>query len=1455
MIKIQSFATAKNNAQNNGNTNVTNSSTATITTGVQGVRIWGQYHDHTADIDGDMSDVGNITANGNITTSGNVIGNQIQGTTVTSDHIVATDGQIGSLTGGTINTTGSITSDGAVSGSSGYFENEVVTDFIDAVEGNIGKLISANLTVDNLTVTNAAHFFKLVIDEIKAAKGQIIITPANAVIDKVNVEGDLYNIYFRAEDNDKKIHNMFEVGDQVVCQTFDTATGTSYNVQNKFYWALCTSVSSTPTNELINSKLVKCHRITLDFSDKATNTNGVPEVGDEIVMLGNRTNTLRQAAISIGAYNNPFLDTQIKAPFIIQYSGINDYNLSSHRLNVISNGLNQFKGKFSTTTGDDIEQLIDDAQQGAMTYMHTAYANSNDGSVGFSKTYFSNAYYIGFCSNHNQSDTNLTYQDYTWARLRGSDGVSSNTYFLQSDTLTISVDGNNLSTTQDFTVYGYKFDNTNGKVQVNNNCELSYIYEDPDGNTTTTRQLPIFISPSQEDQAFANGLKTIRLQMYDDVDEEIVAQLDIPIIRDGERGKDAEDASQIMLLPVEEKCLIDANGTLGLKLEYQILRITGQNYEYITTSSDKYHVAFKAHKSQSTLNVWTYLPYNTNNPSYTNANYQTNWKNRNDKVEYIEVALMYGQGDPQIIGDEQVIEKRIVNAQLAAAATFTITDQITSVVQGHTTSLNNLDGRITQNTNSISTINQQYNQISSTVESHTTTINNMDGRLTQNETDISNITQKADSIESTVQNLKTGAKNYFNFTSCRWQNTRPFIKAYGVECTSYNSRVINLGFDGVGGDFALTCSMRMRNAAANVNVNICNVNDPDHTTVPVTTQWQSYQFVYKNVTQFIGNASDTENLNGFLSFVSSGVDNSNRLYVKDIMVVRGNIPSDFNISWKDLENANTDDKLIEWEYNSNIVPTNERYKGYTVYKPTSYNQEEGNYTDFIFANNKALKTYTPYTLSFYAKCAHPCIIESFFGGNGGCVDGTCPQINQIKNGGDISISNFSDGSTAMKVDEQWRQFVIHWYNHIGGNRNIIAYRDGIDNWESPDDEPDLKICAVELHEGYWDRDLLNSQSLIKQTATSIELAVNSTGINIYDGSITLNAENTTINGNLNLRDTNQGLILYDEYGNPKISVQNDTLGTLENFNFGQDKLIRTKKNTTVNSTSYNVAFDTVNLGEFNAGQKLELHDFIVNSYNIKNYFEVPVTELNYNYIIKCAGTTVATKSGIGTRVSNDWKLDDYVINTLTNSGSYTIDVSISCTLQNITYGGDFSNQLFFYIKTIQTSLNKIATDGAVFSSNVDKYNWFGQDQVLIRNEETALRVKDGHIERNSYDTLHSSFDNNFSDLSSTTPYCVINQLTYNATVNDALITFSSVVNQSNNTQRILYLPHPSTCAGKQYFVKNIVGNSTVVNVADAGTNKYFIEASSNTTTSNVSIANRAMLFISCGLYWIVFYCG
>lgn len=287
--------------------------------------LWGQYFDDTEDIDGDL------TSNGTIQGDKGVFNNVDVNNNLQANHGIFGSAKVNGL---------------------------LDTNKLKAVSGFVETLLSEEITTDYLTVTKAAHFFKLIIDEIKASQGAVIITPANAKIDKVEaLENDAgWRCYYRANDADgNQIYNCFEVNDQVVCQTFNASTGTSYNVSNKYYWRLVTATGSTATT--IDGESRDVHYFDLSSTD-CDLSSMTPSVGDECVQLGNRTDTTRQAAIIISAYNSEFLDKGLKAPSFVQYAGINDYNLSNHRLNIISNGLNQFKGAYSNNSGTDIEQII-----------------------------------------------------------------------------------------------------------------------------------------------------------------------------------------------------------------------------------------------------------------------------------------------------------------------------------------------------------------------------------------------------------------------------------------------------------------------------------------------------------------------------------------------------------------------------------------------------------------------------------------------------------------------------------------------------------------------------------------------------------------------------------------------------------------------------------------------------------------------------------------------------------------------------------------------------------------------------------------------------------------------------------------------------------------------------------------------------------------------------------------
>ena len=258
--------------------------------------------------------------------------------------------------------------------------NKVTVNADLEVNGNSNftdDMTATNITVDYLTVTKLANFFQLVIDKIRASQGYIIITDANAKIDYVekdSVKG-VTRLYWRADsENQSNLSlNEFDEGDQIVCQTFNRGqiqkkNDGSYNgfyVSNKYYWVVCSGVGRGRKKQFPGQEEHIYNFVEISDSDTVSPKDGVflPEIGDEIVQLGNRTDTLRQAAIIISAYNNAYLDKGIKAPAIVQYDGINDFKLDTHRLNVISKGLNRFMGSYLTPDGQtDIVDKIGDVE-------------------------------------------------------------------------------------------------------------------------------------------------------------------------------------------------------------------------------------------------------------------------------------------------------------------------------------------------------------------------------------------------------------------------------------------------------------------------------------------------------------------------------------------------------------------------------------------------------------------------------------------------------------------------------------------------------------------------------------------------------------------------------------------------------------------------------------------------------------------------------------------------------------------------------------------------------------------------------------------------------------------------------------------------------------------------------------------------------------------------------------
>lgn len=341
MISIKSFGTKKKDGSTSSNTSSggVGYANATVNTDVNPVKIWGQLHDHKGDVDGDITTSGSISSQGGITTPSNISGANLSlSGSINCDDITCDD--INS--GGDVHTTDIHCANINCLG-------DIETNNIEANNGTI-----TNLVAEYLTVTKQAHFFELIIDKIKSNSGQVVLSAANAIIDKVETVTDGYKLYWRREDatTHKKIGNDFAPYDQIRCQTFNVHEGTNFNVDNKYYWRLVTDTGSAIVE--IDGEQVECNYIEVSDIDK--DGTSIPEVGDEIVQLGNRTDTSRQNAIILSAVTSP--DPNVTAPSIVQYKGINSYSLQGKILNQMAANGNTFTGNFMVVNGNTVDNVL-----------------------------------------------------------------------------------------------------------------------------------------------------------------------------------------------------------------------------------------------------------------------------------------------------------------------------------------------------------------------------------------------------------------------------------------------------------------------------------------------------------------------------------------------------------------------------------------------------------------------------------------------------------------------------------------------------------------------------------------------------------------------------------------------------------------------------------------------------------------------------------------------------------------------------------------------------------------------------------------------------------------------------------------------------------------------------------------------------------------------------------------
>lgn len=240
------------------------------------------------------------------------------------------------------------------------------------ITGSLG--IGRNLVVNgNAEVKGELHVTKLTADsveimEAKHISGKIISSPASAKIvaidKKKNDDADpdrptsaSYNwdLLFYAEDEDgNEVNNMFAVDDMVWCEQFSVDENGDY-FTNKVYWKRVSEIG----RKIYEGK--EYNYVTVDVRNFAGDKyGGTPEIGDEIIVLGNLTVKSRQnATISSPVGQFSYKGELYDAPYECQYVGIGEkgFNMPDP-INAKSPGLTIIRAdKVELTSGQDPDEF------------------------------------------------------------------------------------------------------------------------------------------------------------------------------------------------------------------------------------------------------------------------------------------------------------------------------------------------------------------------------------------------------------------------------------------------------------------------------------------------------------------------------------------------------------------------------------------------------------------------------------------------------------------------------------------------------------------------------------------------------------------------------------------------------------------------------------------------------------------------------------------------------------------------------------------------------------------------------------------------------------------------------------------------------------------------------------------------------------------------------------------
>ena len=377
-----------------------------------------------------------------------------------------------------------------------------------------------------------------------------------------------------------------------------------------------------------------------------------------------------------------------------------------------------------------------------------------------------------------------------------------------------------------------------------------------------------------------------------------------------------------------------------------------------------------------------------------------------------------------------------------------------------------------------------------------------------------------------------------------------------------------------------------------------------------------------------------------------------------------------------------------------------------------------------------------------------------------------------------------------------------------------------------------------------------------------------TGIDITNGKIILEADNTDIVSNLNIYQADAaGFTMYDNNSNPQINMTatniNKTFDDYIKDFVTYDALSRADNKKPAGTGSVTIPIAQIPIGSVTSGQVLtfpvssnttQLDQFI--NYLVP-FFSVTLDGGGIPYITQITYATLTLQLMLGASTYQVWTgsatvkyisgsyyilIPSDITYTIPSSNSNAIltgniSLSLNGTLKSNAYYAALRS-IFTFTKS-DAPTNRIALDGTIISPSVKNINWFGKDVTAFTNGSNQLLIKNNGIFEKHLGTSLTSYSESPIGHYQNILY-ISSSITIPADVTCAII-------GNNNEQLTVSLPNiddSNTLHGHTIYVKNNSSRDHKISVSGqtkivpSGTNY-----SSGQTQSYTIAQGRTMIFI------------